>query len=501
MTGQSEYSVGEIKRFLELWWAGDEMRQLLCEHHAEATDRYGCLPTRVEMAPFIDPDRRSELADENLRADFRAYSDFGKSKFQHLATVREQCRPSDTRFEAWRGRQMGRNRMVNGITVDHALPHIPFAIEICRGCSVGCWYCGCDAGPLEAIFRYGEEEAELYRGILRILRKKLGPAARFGSSYWATDPLDNPDYERFMDDFHEICGMYPQTTTARPDADIDRTRRLLRVSQAKGRFINRFSIQSLRQLDVVMRGFTADELVRVELVPQFPQGVVAKANAGRFFRHAVDKPHLIEKEVAKIRRLREEKGQPAPEEMVTAGTNSCMSGFWINLVDRFMRLVSPTSASEQWPGGWILFEEVSFRDAEELEEKVEGLIERHMPSSLPSYRNVAFTSGLDFAPTERGFTVRTPHAQFALEAPEGRAPLTGVGDLIRSGNRHPEEICFLARMQYGTFEADAQRALDECFERGLLREEPEVNFFEQEHIEGPAKKLRRVGPIASRAPA
>jgi len=35
-------------------------------------------------------------------------------------------------------------------------------------------------------------------------------AAGRGFCYWGTDPMDNPDYEKFCLDFHEVLGIFPK---------------------------------------------------------------------------------------------------------------------------------------------------------------------------------------------------------------------------------------------------------------------------------------------------
>jgi hypothetical protein len=75
----------------------------------------------------------------------------------------------------------------------------------------------------------------------------FGEAATAGYCYWGNDPLDNPDYESFLIDFHDIIKAFPQTTTAQADRHVDRVRALLRLSEEKGGMIDRFSILTLKQ--------------------------------------------------------------------------------------------------------------------------------------------------------------------------------------------------------------------------------------------------------------
>ena len=64
------------------------------------------------------------------------------------------------------------------------------------------------------------ENARLWRAILDHWVDLFGTAAQTGFCYWATDPADNPDYPRFIEDYHAATGNLPQTTTAAPLRDL-----------------------------------------------------------------------------------------------------------------------------------------------------------------------------------------------------------------------------------------------------------------------------------------
>ncbi len=100
-------------------------------------------------------------------------------------------------------------------------------------------------------------------------------AGRCPTPRWATDPLDNPDYERFLADFHDVLGRCPQTTTAQPHKDTERTRELLRLSHSLGSPVDRFSIISLNVLNRVHVAFSPGELLRVDCIPQNREAIRA----------------------------------------------------------------------------------------------------------------------------------------------------------------------------------------------------------------------------------
>ena len=77
------------------------------------------------------------------------------------------------------------------------LLHPPFACELSKGCSVGCWFCGVSASKLGGHFEYTPDNGALWKGILNTIREFTGDASGGqGFLYWATDPRYNPDYAR-----------------------------------------------------------------------------------------------------------------------------------------------------------------------------------------------------------------------------------------------------------------------------------------------------------------
>ncbi|MCW5315509.1 radical SAM family RiPP maturation amino acid epimerase [Nostoc sp. KVJ3] len=189
--------------------------------------------------------------------------------------------PLDPLFKAWRLRQIRRTFSEFGFEKADSIVHAPFAIELSKGCSVGCWFCGVAAQRLEGIFYYSQENASLWRGVLEVLKEVIGPGASQGFCYWATDPLDNPDYEHFLIDFHTILGNFPQTTTASAMRNPQRTKNLLKLSKEKNGIVERFSLLTLKEFDKVHQEFSAEELMSVELICQNDEALGAKAYAGR----------------------------------------------------------------------------------------------------------------------------------------------------------------------------------------------------------------------------
>ena len=216
--------VGRIKRLLEMVNFGFDFREALCKD-ARAAD--GLLP------PHLDAEDIRSLWDEGYFAKngkdapvspvARRFKElYGELKTGEFAKLAECC--TDQRFKQRRERQIARCASQFRQQISEIIGHCPVAFELSSGCSVGCWFCASAAQRLSGVFEYGKKNSKLWGQILELTFDLLGPAAGTGICYYGTEPFDNPDYERFCDDFHTILGQFPQTTIAAPLRDPECTR-------------------------------------------------------------------------------------------------------------------------------------------------------------------------------------------------------------------------------------------------------------------------------------
>ncbi len=89
-----------------------------------------------------------------------AYADFMNKKFMHVDEIKTASTPTNPAMKKWRERQMNRCIMQLGGKMIHMV-HAPFALELSSGCSIGCEFCGFNAGKLKSVFRCC---ISLYRG-------------------------------------------------------------------------------------------------------------------------------------------------------------------------------------------------------------------------------------------------------------------------------------------------------------------------------------------------
>ena len=335
--------------------------------------------------------------------------------------------------------------------------HAPISFELSKGCSVGCWFCGISAPRLGDIFTYNNQNAQLWSEVLQVIKDILGTeTASEGFCYWATDPLDNPDYEKFCSVFHETFGSFPPTTTAQPLKDVERTRALLKLSQEKGCELNRFSILSLNIFNQLHENFTAEELAEVELVLQNPEAIGFKADSGR----------------SRDRKQKKAEKNPESVEDSPQTTIACVSGFLFSMVDRTVKLISPCPANERWKDGYIIYDEGTFTDANDLKTLLERMIEKHMPTSLRYNDIIRFRHDLKYESLSNGFQVST---RYLTSKFRNQPYLKELGEIINQGDKTTREIVILLN-QFGVPEANTLYHLNMLFNKGLFDEEAQFHY-------------------------
>lgn len=350
-------TTSQLKRFLEKYCVDRSFREALQHNPSEAIQQAGLAVALQDVESLWIG--QSAMTSEALQHFFA----FGQERLHWSELQSISAQSSHAKYRAWRSRQIERTQREMPLIAQN-LAHIPVCFELSQGCSVGCSFCAISASSLQNNFYYTPENAKLWRSILQVLQDLLGTAASAGFCYWATDPLDNPDYEQFAAEFHAVLGIFPQTTTAQPTKYPERLRSLLKHSLEKGCKLNRLSILSAKILDRVYKEFTAEELAFVGIVPQNPEAVVVtqfpfkaelapKINAGRTFGTVRKQP-------------------------VIDGTIACVSGFLINLVTRSVQLISPCKATPEVPRGYIVYDEDTFTDSASLRSICDRMIDQQM---------------------------------------------------------------------------------------------------------------------------
>ena len=378
-----------VKRFRERWVADERFRTAVRDDPRAAAARAG-----LDMDPSpLDFLWRSGAQVGRGTPVGRAYwriVDQARAYMDFAADDEGAAEP----YLFWRARQKARTVFAEGYVVAPLSLHLPFTVELTQGCSLGCWFCGLSARPLEAVL---PTDIDAWEEMLRALRGIFGKSAARGFLFWATDPLDHPDYEAHADAFRRVLGRFPTTTTAAATADLDRTRSLMALARSADYAypVLRFSVVSLRRLNEIHAAFSPEELAEVDFAMLNRESLLALAEAGHVRDVARRWPERLAHERSKVDAIKRGP-QAGDDEIWSHRTICCVSGFLIEPIAGRVRLISPEPSSDRWPDGYAVFGEERFADASELAGALDRLIADHMgpepPERLALQRGVTVTA-------------------------------------------------------------------------------------------------------------
>ncbi|MFM6006816.1 MAG: radical SAM family RiPP maturation amino acid epimerase [Sphaerospermopsis kisseleviana] len=434
--------ITQIKRFIEKGQGDLSFREKILSNFDETVKAFN-LDVRADEVEFLWNPRSAKPP--------QGYQDFNNIQSQWAQSIINLAgSSSNLRYRAWRKRQVARCK--SQVFQGDETQHFPVSFELNKGCSVGCWFCGVAAPSLSDIFLYTEENAQLWQEILVLIKQTLGEAAGAGFCYCATDPLDNPDYEKFLSDFHAILGVFPQTTTAQPLKDPERTRSLLKLSLEKGCLLNRFSIISLKLLERLHAEFTPEELAFVGLVLQNPESGLPKSISGK----------------ARERAQRQAEKEDKTINDDHSGTTACVTGFLINMVDRSVKLISPCNASDRWPLGYQIYEQGTFTNPADLGLFMEAAIDKYMQIEVKDSDRLRFRPDLQYETLSDGFQLSTRFFKHKFRHADYMKQL---GEILLPGNKTVAEILHLFNI-WGIPSGQIRKSLNLMFDQGVFDDEP-----------------------------
>ncbi|MET7775722.1 radical SAM family RiPP maturation amino acid epimerase [Streptomyces mirabilis] len=445
--------VAWTKRTLERWLVDKTFRDRFADDAVEALRGIGSPLTPEQVRPFLGDKEGTGGDDREIPLSARRYRVFLTEKLDHRAELRAHGQTTtDRRMATWRARQMKRCNGELGASRSQAIVHAPAAFELSKGCTVGCWFCGVAAPKFDHTWPYTDEHAALWRETLRVMDATIGEPMRDAFLYWATDPLDNPDYEHFLTAFHEALGQCPQTTTAIGHKDVERTRRLLELARGRGSKVDRFSIIAVSALHRIEEAFTAEELLHVECIPQNKGAAKSfrKSNAGRARKFA----HKRSDELV-------------PED--ASSTIACVSGFLFNMVDRSVQLITPCDASDRWPLGYWVLDKGTFDTGAELGELIETMIAKNMRTRLRLQDPVRLRPDVKVTVADGELRAVSRGQHLTL----GQGDLDDLAECLTRGMASAEELAVRREKRAGVPLTQTLAWLNSLFDEGLLDEEPE----------------------------
>ena len=247
--------------------------------------------------------------------------------------------PVHSGWSVWRDGQMSRLSHEDSSQRSDQITHIPFAIELTEGCSGACQFCGFSAPPLRRDSPHFADNKSLFLSLLNQLSDLCGPSAVSGALYWATDPFDHPDYERYAECFQSVFGLWPITTTALAERQVGRLRSLLQLRSAgpDRPWGMRCSLRSRSAYQTLCKQLTPLERSSLVLIPQYSGALSAMAVAGRAY-------------------------QPSDQDVQESlgGTIACVTGFLVSLPRQSLALITPCLAEPNHPNGYRTLQQTEF---------------------------------------------------------------------------------------------------------------------------------------------
>lgn len=369
-----------------------------------------------------------------------------KAIFDHIeASHGMDCFASET---LWQYEENTRNRCrmeFHALRENAGIYYYPFAFELSKGCSVQCPFCGLAAEQHQGDFAFTPENEALFQGVVTAAKEFAGSILSSCPLYFATEPFDNPDYEKFMTVYREITGGVPQTTTAIANRFPDRIRSWMHAVGPQAmheRAALRISIRSLAQFRKITAAYTPEELMDVELLANNPESIHRCSDSGRASRGSVR----------------------TAESSMAHYSICCVSGFRVNLVERTAAFLEPEIPDEEFPLGYRIREIQHFETPEDFRKILAQFGERYVHDRLPRVLPLFFNKNIRIQEERDRFVFLGDRTGYQI----GRNLFT---EAVITGIR--SHRCFEDILQPLSLNAEGQERLYEAFNalfvRGYLR--------------------------------
>lgn len=322
--------------------------------------------------------------------------------------------------------------------------YYPFAFELSDGCSVQCPFCGFSAERHKGDFAYTPENARLFRDVVQIARAYAGRILGACPLYFATEPLDNPDYERFLSDYAGITGGVPQTTTAILERDPGRVRALMNRIGSEAlneRAALRASVRTLSQFRRIAETFSPEELEGVEILANNPESVNRYSDSGRA------------------------KADSRADGKRYRYSICCVAGMKVNFVKKTVEFIEPEIPDADFPLGYRVLGKAEFEDAISFKRVMTALGDRFFRPCLPWDAPIYLNRNIRLLSEDNRFVFLGDGTAYQW----GRNPFT---ERLISGFQSGETFSGMTSSMSvdGESKQKLYRAADGLFARGYIRD-------------------------------
>lgn len=445
-----------FKVALTEWACDNDFKREFEENPEEALKKRGWgelnpLALQILTDPILGAQYKNSMDETPILV--KQYRNFIAAKKRHAIEIRD-TKPQHEKWKTWRERMSKATFWREGHIKHARLVHAPFTIELTQGCTVGCWFCGVDAEKFQKPVELSDSKKALFEEIIESFKTIAGEkAAQNGFLYWATDPLDHPEYEWFLNKFYEKLNYWPQTTTAQGMKHAERLRKMFAHTSDLNSFVQRFSMIRKKDLKEIREYFTPEELFLCEQIAQYDNEMSPKATAGRTRKIALKK----EKEGKKV---------GFKYNLEETGSIACVSGFLLNMVDQSIKLITPCLASDRWPLGYRILGQDVLENGK-VEEIINRLLARSINENLDASDIIKIQRGIDVSTLEGNKLAFTKYGHTVLLHNIAKAET--MAEILNGDNKTLIEICNLMHDK-GVSNIDTMIMLYKIRELGILDE-------------------------------
>lgn len=442
-------SLSSFKRCYEYYQADDDFRKLMDKSAQQAVESIGLYDEDPQLiSSAIRKILHKSISDADIDDNryIRAYYLYN----QEITNNVDELIGEDTfRFPGlYEYEAIVRNRCYLECATERRYAEVrffPVCYELSKGCRVQCDFCGLDAEKFCGNFDYNEQNAKLFGEILEATKQVVGDVASNGPLYFATEPMDNPDYEKFITIFDNVFGKVPQTTTAIADMNADRIKSMiatLGTDRVRKEELFRFSVRTKSQFHRIMESFTPEELEYIELFPNNPEAITTYSNAGRI--RDIDSGSIRFKINYSI---------------------CCVAGIKVNFYEKSVSFIEPEVPDEEYPTGVNIKEKKFFSNASEYKTIISDMYAKYACSSITEDGILSFNKHITI--TKEAGKLRFAGDLISFDMSDGLIISKAI-ELIQAGSYSFGEIAGCLGV-FGDMYKDLYDKLNILYARGYLR--------------------------------